>query len=662
MAIDYRQKFKEKLEKNKNSKAKKAFKDDYLGRKQKIKVQQNSVSLVEENLNNYKSNKPRAKQVNPNFNNNSGNLNSKAKKAFKNDYLGRNQKKVTKTDKVVPTTHTSDLNYSVKTKSFATDTPVLDLKMINGATKTKSFAARKRELEKDFLGRLSFEELVTLDANNDPSLKKDSVARLEHSYLKKDQKVKVDDYLEIRKKRSAQIPAENKSSQKITTKPYKVDPTTHTLDLNYSVDGAGTRVNSRGKLGGGRKAGNNIKSRTKAGVGTGVETGNRLLPPASNTGTVNAATKKPAAAAAPKAGKQKHIYTVFDFETNGKIKGNGVDKVMPEVLSYSAQKYELDLLTGESVLKGSMEGYYQPKDGNFNGGAQRVHGLDEAKINAARTDKNYGATFEDDKAKLIEFMNKDSDAIVAHNIDEFDGHYFVGELDETITKVDTYTEAKNAMLETDVLQYSEAKNGDIHTKTNSSVYHYYENKMPEGELHNAANDVKITAENYHNMVLDEQTGLADNLGLDKTKVKEFKRAKSDHYYRVTVGKDGEKITTKMSAETNKPLTVEGEVDKVLKAKEKTAAGVTRKDIAENAKAATRKFGDTMREFGTAAKKFGDDFSKLSTGKKAGRIAGAAAVIGGGTLLVKTAKDRRKAEQEKLKSITASVEKNRSGGF
>ena len=294
--------------------------------------------------------------------------------------------------------------------------------------------------------------------------------------------------------------------------------------------------------------------------------------------------------------------------------------------------------------------------------ALRVHGLNEEKINEARTDKNYGATFEDDKAKLIEFMNKDSDAIVAHNIDEFDGHYFVGELDETITKIDTYTEAKNAMLETDVLQYSEAKNGDIHTKTNSSVYHYYENKMPEGELHNAANDVKITAENYHNMVLDEKTGLADNLGLDKTKVKEFKRAKSDHYYRVTVGKDGEKITTKMSAETNKPLTVEGEVDKVLKAKEKTAAGVTRKDIAENAKAATRKFGDTMREFGTAAKKFGDDFSKLSTGKKAGRIAGAAAVIGGGALLVKTAKDRRKAEQEKLKSITASVEKNRSGGF
>ena len=143
-----------------------------------------------------------------------------------------------------------------------------------------------------------------------------------------------------------------------------------------------------------------------------------------------------------------------------------------------------------------MEGYYQPKDGNFNGGAQRVHGLNEEKINAARTDKNYGAVFEDDKAKLIEFMNKDSDAIVAHNLNEFDGNYFVGELDETITKVDTYTEAKNAMLETDVLQYAEAKNGDIHTKTNSSVYHYYENKMPEGELHNAANDVKITAENF----------------------------------------------------------------------------------------------------------------------------------------------------------------------
>ena len=347
---------------------------------------------------------------------------------------------------------------------------------------------------------------------------------------------------------------------------------------------------------------------------------------------------------------------------NGKIKGNGVDKVMPEVLSYSAQKYELDLLTGESVLKGSMEGYYQPKDGNFNGGAQRVHGLNEEKINAARTDKNYGVSFEDDKAKLIEFMNKDSDAIVAHNVDEFDGHYFVEELDKKITKVDTYTEAKNAMLETDVLQYSEAKNGDIHTKTNSSVYHYYENKMPEGDLHNAAFDVKVTAENYHNMVLDEKTGLADNLGLDKTNVKEFKRAKSDHYYRITVGKDGEKITTKMSAETNKPLTIDGEVAEALNAKEKAAAGVTGKDIAENAKAATRKFGDTMREFGTAAKKFGDDFSKLSTGKKAGRIAGATAVIGGGTLLVKTAKDRRKAEQEKLKSITASVEKNRSGGF
>ena len=381
-----------------------------------------------------------------------------------------------------------------------------------------------------------------------------------------------------------------------------------------------------------------------------------------------ATTKKPVksiekpAAAAPKAGKTKHIYTVFDFETNGKIKGNGVDKVMPEVLSYSAQKYELDLLTGESTPKGSMQGYYQPKDGNFNAGAQRVHGLDQAKIEAARTDKNYGATFEDDKAKLIEFMNKDSDAIVAHNLNEFDGNYFVGELNEEITKIDTYIEAKNAGLETNVLQYSDANNGDIHTKSNSSVYHYYKDKMPEGDLHDAANDVKITAENYHNMVLDEKTGLADNLGLDKTNVKEFNRAKSDHYYRITVGKNGEKITTKMSAKTNKPLTVDGEVAEALKRKEKAMAGVTKKSIAENAKATTRKFGDTMREFGTAAKKFSDDFSKLSTGKKAGRIAGATAIIGGGALLVKTAKDRRKAEQEKLKSITASVEKNRSGGF
>ena len=481
---------------------------------------------------------------------------------------------------------------TVENRPVVTDTSILNSAASNDTAKAKSFAARKRELKKDFLGHLSFEELETLNANNDPSLKKDIDARLEHFFLKKDQKVKVDDYLEIRKKRSAQVPAK---------KPV--------LDIDF----------------------------------------------------INKSIEKPAAAA-PKVGKQKHIYTVFDFETNGKIKGNGVDKVMPEVLSYSAQKYELDLLTGESKPIGSMEGYYQPKDGNFNAGAQRVHGLDQAKIEAARTDKNYGASFEDDKAKLIEFMNKDSDAIVAHNIDEFDGHYFVGELDETITKIDTYTEAKNAGLETDVLQYSKAKNGDIHTKTNSSVYHYYENKMPEGDLHNAANDVKITAENYHNMVLDEKTGLADNLGLDKTKVKEFKRAKSDHYYRITVGKNGEKITTKMSRETNKPLTTPGEVAEALKAKEKTAAGVTGKDIAENAKAATRKFGDTMREFGTAAKKFGDDFSKLSTGKKAGRIAGVAAVIGGGALLVKTAKDRRKAEQEKLKSITASVEKNRSGGF
>ena len=375
----------------------------------------------------------------------------------------------------------------------------------------------------------------------------------------------------------------------------------------------------------------------------------------------NKPIEKPAAAAT-KAGKQKHIYTVFDFETNGKIKGNGVDKVMPEVLSYSAQKYELDLLTGKSELKESMQGYYQPKDGNFNAGAQRVHGLDQAKIEAARTNENYGATFEDDKAKLIEFMNKDSDAIVAHNLNEFDGNYFVGQLDEEITKVDTYTVAKDAHLETNVLQYSEANNGDIHTKTNSSVYHYYENKMPEGDLHDAINDVKITAENYHNMVLDEKTGLAHNLGLDKTNVKEFNRAKSDHYYRITVGKNGEKITTKMSTKTNKPLTVEGEVADALKRKEKAMAGVTKKDIVENAKATTRKFGDTMREFGTAAKKFSDDFSKLSTGKKAGRIAGATAIIGGGALLVKTAKDRRKAEQEKLKSITASVEKNRSGGF
>jgi len=89
-------------------------------------------------------------------------------------------------------------------------------------------------------------------------------------------------------------------------------------------------------------------------------------------------------------------------------------------------------------------------------------------------------------------MNKDSDAIVAHNLNEFDGNYFVGQLNEEITKIDTYTVAKDAGLETNVLQYVDANNGDIHTKSNSSVYHYYEDKMPEGVLHDAADDVKIT--------------------------------------------------------------------------------------------------------------------------------------------------------------------------
>ena len=91
---------------------------------------------------------------------------------------------------------------------------------------------------------------------------------------------------------------------------------------------------------------------------------------------------------------------------------------------------------------------------------------------------------------------------------------------------------------------------------------------------------------------------------------------------------------------------------VKELRERTGAGMM-----DCKKALTETEGDTekaiayLREKGLAA-----------AAKKAGRIAGATAIIGGGALLVKTAKDRRKAEQEKLKSITASVEKNRSGGF
>lgn len=437
----------------------------------------------------------------------------------------------------------------------------------------------------------------------------------------------------------------------------KVEPTIHTLDLNYSVDGAGTRVNSRGKLGGGRKAGNNIKSRTKAGVGTGVETRNRLLPSTSNTGIVNDATKKPAAAA-PKAGKTEHIYTVLDFETNGLKKGVGPDGVMPEVLSYSAKKYKLDLLNPEAEPKlfDEVEGFYKSKNGAYKG--VEVHGLHDGTITerrAASKRKNMGASFDDVELKVLtDFINDGSDAVISHNGNDFDFDVIRGKVDPEKTKlIDTYEVAKRKGLKTGVR--ATGKNGDpVNVKTNTALHHRYFEELPDSSLlHDAANDVDITNKFYKEMVFDSNTGIAESLGLDTAKVKPFE-PQNKHYYEQTA-KDQ---YTKRQVGSNAPLPDKKVVEASIKAKEKAAAGVTKDDVATTA----RKFGDTLKEFKAATKKFGDDFSKMSTKKKAGWIGGTVATVTAGALLIKSSKERRKAELEKNKLITASVDKNRSGGW
>ena len=75
------------------------------------------------------------------------------------------------------------------------------------------------------------------------------------------------------------------------------------------------------------------------------------------------------------------------------------------------------------------------------------------------------------------------------------------------------------------------------------------------------------------------------------------------------------------------------------------------------------FKNTLSEFKKFASKVSDDFGKLGTAKKTGIYGGtAAAVLATGAALHLIGENKRKQEQEKLKSITENIENTRRGGW
>ena len=331
------------------------------------------------------------------------------------------------------------------------------------------------------------------------------------------------------------------------------------------------------------------------------------------------------------------IYTVFDFETNGKLTGNKT----PDVLSYAAKKYEFDPVSQEHKLLETMDGAYQPNS-PLDKEAVAIHGLDHEKIAALRKGKGYGATFADDKAKLLAFMES-GDAVVTQNGNGFD-NFFLPELDpEKVKKVDTLEIAKQKNLKTNFFKTS--TDGKMHTSIgNEGLAFRYGHVSDPSKLHEAGYDVETTQKAFAGMLGDKNTGLAEQF-FDPATVEKITKEHKLSGAKIKVSADG---TRSHYNEAGQKI---ADTETVLK---KLSAETANKNAG---------FKNTLSEFKKFASKVSDDFGKLGTAQKAGIYGGtAAAVLATGAALHLIGENKRKQEQEKLKNITTDIENTRRGGW
>ena len=333
----------------------------------------------------------------------------------------------------------------------------------------------------------------------------------------------------------------------------------------------------------------------------------------------------------------KLTYTVFDFETNGKLTGNKT----PDVLSYAAKKYEFDPVSQEHKLLETMDGAYQPNS-PLDKEAVAIHGLDHEKIAALRKGKGYGTTFADDKAKLLAFMES-GDAVVTQNGNGFD-NFFLPELDsEKVKKIDTLEIAKQKNLKTNFFKTS--VDGKMHTSIgNEGLAFRYGHVSDPSKLHEAGYDVETTQKAFAGMLGDKNAGLAEQF-FDPATVEKITKEHKLSGAKIKVAKDGTRTNYN---ETGQKI---ADTETVLK---KLSAETANKNVG---------FKNTLSEFKKFASKVSDDFGKLGTAKKAGIYGGtAAAVLATGAALHLIGENKRKQEQEKLKNITTDIENTRRGGW
>lgn len=331
------------------------------------------------------------------------------------------------------------------------------------------------------------------------------------------------------------------------------------------------------------------------------------------------------------------IYTVFDFETNGKIVG----EKLPDVLSYAAKKYEFDPITQEHKLIDSLEGVYQPNS-PLDKDAVAVHGLDHKKIAELRKGKGYGNTFADDKNKLISFIES-GDAVVTQNGNGFDNRFLPELNTEKVKKIDTLEVAKQNGLKTNF--FKQHTDGKLYTsQSNEGLAFRYGHTTDPTKLHEAGYDVDVTQKAFAGMLGDNKTGLAEQF-FDPATVAKITKDHKLAGSKIQVLNDGKRIYYNEAGQQI------ADTEAVLK---KLTTTAQEKNVS---------FKESLTEFKKFAGKVSDDFGKLSFGKKAGIVTGVAgAVLATGGAFRVVGEHRRKQEQEKAKQITQTIDQTRRGGW
>ena len=340
------------------------------------------------------------------------------------------------------------------------------------------------------------------------------------------------------------------------------------------------------------------------------------------------------------------IYTVFDFETNGLIGKNGE---IPDVLSYSAKKYDFNHETGERKMIGELENFYHTKNNaEILPKVTEVTGLTKEKIEAKRKELGTKADYFGDveREELIKFMD-DGDYTVAHNGNEFDYRVLMpeeykGKRFEKAKTLDTLDIAQTNRLKTNTMRQGKTvKDGYYHGKKNPDLARYYGIEVDQAKLHNAANDVDVTADVFDRMLKDE---------------------KLETFFEEKEIKTGPKQTVK-------PVSVIKETgfktDEFVDSNGKKIKKITPK----------LETSSRVSELAERAKTFGDEFAKLSKGKKAGLLSGIVlGTVGVGVLghtvhehkeqKRKAEEQKRKAEaQKKWETVMYGASQNRkNGGF